>query len=126
MIIVKLVDLKEVPYYSLNNWELHGTPIIKQSIYGSTEDYRGYKVQGTTINDVYQPMKKDLYIIKENEKEIKECLYDVFLNDDSYSHKAYYQLLNEIRSIYNIQSIEHIPDKMDAQQAFKIVWRKYE
>ena len=109
MLLIKMVELNDVPYYSLNGWELHGTPIIKQSIYGSTEDYRGYHIQGSTVNTVLQPMKKELYIVIENHREIQEFLYNLYYTDTD--HNSYRKLVNELMTFRTIKSIDVNPNK---------------
>ena len=120
MIIIKLVDIDEVPYYSLNGWKLHGTPIIKQSIYGSTEDYRGYHIQGNTVNTVYQPMIKDLYITMENYREIKEFLYNLYYVDTD--HNLYRKTVNELLRVKELKSINVNPNKTNVDM-IELIWR---
>lgn len=120
MIIIKLVKINDVPYYSLNDWSLYGTPIVEQSFYDSSNDDRGFHIHGKTNNTILQPMIKKLYIMRENEQELREFLYELYYQD--MNHKSFDNLVDKLKRFKEIIDISINPNKAD-KKMIEIVWR---
>ena len=111
--LIKMVSLTDVPYYSLIGWELHGIPMIEPTINDLSSDYR-------SVNTILQPMKKNLSIIRENNDEIKELLYNTYYQDNK--HNSFDKLVKELSCLGEIAYISINPNETGTRM-IEIIWK---
>lgn len=116
MIIMKNVELYEVSYYTLNNWKIHGNPIVIQTLYKDNSNSNGC----LTTNKILQPILKEIDIIPQYNDEIKEHLFYL-----SYEKpKLFYDMIQILKNEEHIKDIV-FPLEIETPMDIDIIWKTW-